>query len=575
MNDNITKEEEVLTDNGNIKSKQKTKESLGILFVHGIGEQKKGETMLAFAEPLIIWLQRRAISKSSSINIDYVEIDGDTPSFTAISHKDSDKTILLKEAWWASRFKPPAFFELAWWLLLVGTWATFSHAIKPVVQHAKNQKKYPTIVAIFRALFYYTPVAICYQLVVFLIIVLAAIPIGPLREFFSELLLKLSRTLGDSFVLIHSPLQRNIAIDTVADEIKVMLKKCQKVIVVAHSQGAAISYYALEKIALSNSANRGDIEFISVGSGLDKLTDLEETSHAIEYRNANKKGIYNFTLYLLPSAFVVFWVLVGACLYLSKYSLAIIVALTLTVLFWCAIGFLYVSRNPSYHLDICKWTDIHASSDPVSNGKIKGSAGGHEINSQEIINERSLLKDHTSYFTNSSEFIPKLIESMARFSSIEWLNEMKLNQQEIKRSGLGLFFNRSRRKQSLMIGKWLNRIFYVVFVYYAHTNIDSIKGSVVKTFNLITDQEFISRGLEVLSSAYWFIGIVVFTIAALLTKWADFTADRTERILLFNESKSIGKVYALLTWVLLIGPVLVWGWFWFIGFPTILKLVTT
>jgi hypothetical protein len=38
---------------------------LGVLFVHGIGEQKEGETLSAFAEPILWWL-REAIRGTDS-----------------------------------------------------------------------------------------------------------------------------------------------------------------------------------------------------------------------------------------------------------------------------------------------------------------------------------------------------------------------------------------------------------------------------------------------------------------------------------------------------------------------------
>jgi hypothetical protein len=39
---------------------------LGVLFVHGIGEQREGETLVAFGEPLIAWLRQWIAGRGSA-----------------------------------------------------------------------------------------------------------------------------------------------------------------------------------------------------------------------------------------------------------------------------------------------------------------------------------------------------------------------------------------------------------------------------------------------------------------------------------------------------------------------------
>src|SRR5258708_35242087 len=48
---------------------------IGILFVHGIGEQKPGETLVQFGEPMCRWIRRwvdEAIERWSSTEITYL-----------------------------------------------------------------------------------------------------------------------------------------------------------------------------------------------------------------------------------------------------------------------------------------------------------------------------------------------------------------------------------------------------------------------------------------------------------------------------------------------------------------------
>lgn len=115
---------------------------------------------------------------------------------------------MLQESWWANRFRPPPIHELSWWLLLVGTWATLSHALKPM---KRPRSPYDGLVAVFRACLFCTPIALSYQLAVVAMMVVGSLPIGAWREFVSGLMLALSRTLGDSYVYIHSKVQSRMA----------------------------------------------------------------------------------------------------------------------------------------------------------------------------------------------------------------------------------------------------------------------------------------------------------------------------------------------------------------------------
>jgi len=39
---------------------------LGVLFVHGVGSQKKGETLVQFGEPMAIWIEQWFLGAKSA-----------------------------------------------------------------------------------------------------------------------------------------------------------------------------------------------------------------------------------------------------------------------------------------------------------------------------------------------------------------------------------------------------------------------------------------------------------------------------------------------------------------------------
>src|SRR4051812_19213008 len=67
---------------------------LGVLFVHGIGEQKEGETLTAFAEPILWWMReairghgQRAVSEPySAAQVSALEFLGTPPDGIVVQY---------------------------------------------------------------------------------------------------------------------------------------------------------------------------------------------------------------------------------------------------------------------------------------------------------------------------------------------------------------------------------------------------------------------------------------------------------------------------------------------------------
>jgi len=79
---------------------------------------------------------------------------------------------------------------------------------------------------------------------------------------------KLSAVLGDSYVLAHCPVQYAAMRTQVAHDLAWLEARCNKVVIVAHSQGAAIVHQVLKDDASSRQQLRA---FITLGQGISKL----------------------------------------------------------------------------------------------------------------------------------------------------------------------------------------------------------------------------------------------------------------------------------------------------------------
>ena len=143
----------------------KKRHDLGILFVHGIGQQARGDTLVRFGKPLYQWFERwigadeagpilsfdaaterlkKRFQKASTTNASSIDIvnasiralpdDPAAPPQAEVqirlpnrSGKIEKNSWLLVESWWAETFATPRFVDLARWGLLVVPWTFASH----------------------------------------------------------------------------------------------------------------------------------------------------------------------------------------------------------------------------------------------------------------------------------------------------------------------------------------------------------------------------------------------------------------------------------------------------------------
>lgn len=457
------------------------RDQLGILFVHGIGEQRRGQTLTEMGEPLVDWLRRwitgpgevadpsEPTARDSPVEIDDATIvpleSGDASTVVArVSVGQQTQKWLLAESWWAEVFLPAKFSQLASWGLLVGPVVLASH-VSLIVQRLLATAEATSrrigdspgwrrlgnvpiavvwtfgvatalIVAVLAAL-----VAFIFEVAAILLLLAATLPLPWIRGFVVSLQRGLANGLGDSYVLAQSPFQYTAMVGRVVRDVQWLADRTDRVIVIAHSQGAAVAYEALR-----NKLDRPPRVrmFITFGQGLRKLRALAALGRT-SILTWSGRGFW--LLFILSSAGLLLlgvsaiviscralhcggeplaegvsvWEAVGGQLW-TAWGLVGLVAFLVVIV--SQLWIMERAQAGEERLEDAlqrefagiglkrgefEWLDLYASADPVPNGPLLGT--GREVDgfrSLRVRNMGSTVADHTTYWRNHLDFVTKV-----------------------------------------------------------------------------------------------------------------------------------------------------------------------
>ncbi|MBD3926484.1 hypothetical protein IEZ26_17805 [Nocardioides cavernae] len=459
---------------------------LGILFVHGIGEQKRGESLVAWADPIHEFLRRlltaddlvarqremlsnraqrvgfpkkdaeqdrlldhefavarSAAAESALDNGDVPVRMGSTvlrqPEANEPAHLElsvawpramgaatTEETIidrsdwLLAESWWAEEFVPPPPGVMLTWALKVAPLIVLGHEAASWARTLQNPGKWKhrLLLRIPIGLFgYFLSILLLIGCLILLVALLAlgSLPLPRVRQFAKRLSTRLASSVGDSYVLIASPSEYQAMVSRVQRDIAWLAKRCDRVAVVAHSQGAVVAHRALTQSAGC------DVQlFVTVGSGLGKLTELED----LRSRGPAARLAWMVLAYALGgmvlSYVLSFWFRSGGYgfgKWLFLVNLFFYILLSLTI-FWNlvqdrsheqerrrrSLKKLVLRRN-------IRWIDFYSSSDPVPNGPLLDEEP-QWLQSYQTWFEASWIRDHSGYRSNPDGFIAPLVMEM-------------------------------------------------------------------------------------------------------------------------------------------------------------------
>lgn len=396
----------------------RSKPSLGVLFVHGIGEQTRGDTLLAFGEPLLEWLTLRGGEKWDVRPHETVLADADadpdavTPAYSEVVLEQQAQRShwILAESFWARAFPPPTFLTVASWVVRVAPWLVVHHvhdAASPVSTDQPNNPSLfarawaPIPVRTRQAFIFVLGVAVSpvLQVLMLLLPVLALFPI--LRRVVRSLQLTIAGFLGDSHVLVESRIRFDAMVTRVRNDLHWLRGRCDRVVVVAHSQGAAVAHEVL-----GDPRTDGVAAFVSVGAGIQKLHDLRHRRGTVAAQAA--MALRFCALAALVAVFIA-WPAVELMLALGGVA-----GLFIVVSGWIDLPNPTDGRPVRALADGIAWVDLFATLDPVPNGPLREVAGRVQPTSIAVHNQHSAFGDHTTYFANTDEVISAIVRVLAK-----------------------------------------------------------------------------------------------------------------------------------------------------------------
>jgi Ca2+/Na+ antiporter len=386
---------------------------LGILFVHGIGEQPKADTLLASSEPLVQWL-RQALRPNGTIRFTEARLnlaagDHDEPAYAtlAIEATPGEQQWLLAESWWGGEVRRPSFFKLAGWMLTTGAWMIVSHFLRGARSRTSRFAQF---------LFVALPLVVLSQLAILILSVLALIPLPNIRSMLSGVLLRLTGVVGDTYVFVENKAQQAAIITEVCRDLRWLSERCEKVAVLAHSQGAAVATRALHAAGVRNAEL-----LLTYGSGIAKIEEIE----CISERSPDD---FRAAYLTIPLSLIG---VIAAARVALQYTFDLHAWLGM---FWALMAVLYLflmlQRAREYQGTVAErirslgfratnpeltWHDIYSTADLVPGGHLGDIPG---LCSHRIVNRRSWLVDHTTYWQNTSQFLPRVAIRLAALTGL-------------------------------------------------------------------------------------------------------------------------------------------------------------
>ena len=253
---------------------------LGVLLIHGIGSQSSGATLTSWANAIC-----EELSRSMSVEVVNCILktrDDASPPHLTLTLRDEgeERTITIAEASWAEVFSPPSNGQLLLWSVRAVPWTVVLHwderfrrAGNRLLDGTDGSRLWAFIDVVFETVWLFlglllAPLAI---LAIALLFIASIIPYAPIRSATSAALRALTGTLGDSLVFTENVVIKAAIRTRVVNDMQWLRNRAQRLVVLAHSQGAAVAHSALR----SEPAIEVD-HLITFGSGLRKLLELEK-----------------------------------------------------------------------------------------------------------------------------------------------------------------------------------------------------------------------------------------------------------------------------------------------------------
>jgi hypothetical protein len=409
---------------------------LGVLLVHGVGEQQRGDTLTEAGDLLLEWLARRAEATGSAAGVDLNLMDVVSRQASRDDIAGAHALIRIKppadsgppanwvvaESFWADVFRPATFTELAGWGVFIGPWA-FAAQVRGILQRMETAVEVPTLLrfallpivwVVAGAMFLLAAfVGLAVTVLALALVILAFTNIPFLGDFARSAQLTLANGVGDAYVLTRSPIRFGAMSSQVRSDLEDLCRESRAVAVVAHSQGTAVAWHAIKHELTDNastdSAVAGHLKlFLTYGQAVRKLTFM----HLIAEMSLTQHGIVaslgaGFAVVAVAEFFVVgpgILMLITVALAIAAEALLVTRAMPA----WRQSGAKIEADWDQVHVAApeLEWLDLWASADPVPGGPLE--LDRRPISTYKIRNLASSILDHVVYWKNGTEFLAVL-----------------------------------------------------------------------------------------------------------------------------------------------------------------------
>ena len=427
---------------------------VGILLVHGIGQQREGETLQAACDGIVGWLKAQTqfrVSVESCIlkpSLRGARIPAN--AVIRVVQGDTATDLYLAESWWANEFDAPPASEVARWLLTSGSWLLIQSIAKVLMNAAKRtpglrgSDARPLYLGFFLGVPTSVAIVLPVQLAIVLALALAWVPVPILQRLSSRISVLISQVIGDSYIFARNAVANEAVRTRICDDMLWVKRwsrtKCQ--ILMAHSQGAALVFSLLRDGTLLQDGEKeiAGAKVITFGAGIRKLVELREMGHgkyAVERAIAGSQWVWT-TLLLLYGASGVEWRYIAGWILLYCFVYTVLWMGAFAERDDSADAPTAASEHPAKSSKTVPeevkalskkvdWVDLFASDDLVPAGPLIDGLGYEEKWSTEdrfrcsrVTNEGFVLTDHTTYWTSGGDFIPKALSWVNHWANSGW-----------------------------------------------------------------------------------------------------------------------------------------------------------
>ncbi len=476
---------------------------VGVLFVHGMGEQEQGDSVTEMGDALTEWLRkwlgnvpdarfkiREAKLRSGSQPVTGTPdhpIGGQAHVSVTISDESKnplpDQEWLLTESWWAKGFRQASFGELVAWAISAGPWLIASQRMGLETRFMAAAAAAPrsafrrvldrlagAILTVFAAVIasVITPVFLA-------LLVISTVPIPGLTDLTRALVKNLSGSFGDLLILVRSPVRFAAMAEQVRSDIDWVSRDCDRVIVLAHSQGSAVSWHAIRRMAELPEPKRSEVAlFFSFGQAFRKLKSL--------YLVHQSSGWQKFRFVALATASTGFLLLAATQGYrvmgeiitrrfdpgLVMSNVGTNVGAFLGALLVVFLLQEWLSNLTRDNYDVAeaetykeinavqlampgfRWVDLWASADPAPNGPLLATLP-NGVESYKIRNLANTILDHSVYWSNVTVFVSAVAFAAASLAPPSPIGTTDLHPGQLREAAK----IRGRRVSMLLAGRML------------------------------------------------------------------------------------------------------------------------